>query len=105
MAKAEIGGRHVRRAMGQQGQARQGAEGFALGQFGLDRLDGAIAGADEQFGDAIGGEFVEIGRKFAEFFDDAHRGRGHGTEFPGERQTLAARLSRPGIDDETGTQL
>ncbi len=56
--KAEIGGGHVGGAVGQ--QARRGRpEGLALGQFGLDGVNGAVAGTDEQIGHAIAGEFIE----------------------------------------------
>jgi hypothetical protein len=77
----------------QKGEARERRKGLAFSEFRLDGLDGAVAGADEQFSDAIGGEFIKIGGKLAEFLDDAHRCSGHGLQFFGERQALAAGFS------------
>jgi hypothetical protein len=50
---AEIGGRHVGGAVRQDAKARQPGEGIALGELGLDGMNGAVAGADEDRVDAF----------------------------------------------------
>ncbi len=86
--------------MRQEPQARQLREGLALGEVGLDRLNGAVAGTDEEFGDARGGELVEDLRQLAETFEDADRNDGSTLKLFGKRQALAAGLAGGRIDDK-----